>query len=89
VQQKNDLIFCRWHNCWTYSRETIFLANQKSQFMKKLLLGLAVVLPAAMVLATKDVQKATTSKVNGHSYVYKVTDTIPKDTSKKDTARLR
>lgn len=56
--------------------------------MKKLLLGLAVVLPAAMVLATKDVQKAT-SKVNGHAIVYKVTDTIPKDTSKKDTARLR
>ncbi len=56
--------------------------------MKKLLLGLAVVLPAAMVLATKDVQR-TTNKVNGHAYVYKATDTVPKDTSKKDTSKLR
>jgi hypothetical protein len=57
--------------------------------MKKLLLGLAVMMPVAIVLATKDVQRTTTSNVKGHSYLYKATDTIPKDTTKKDTIKLR
>ncbi len=57
--------------------------------MKKFLLGCAVMLPVAIVLATKDVQRAANAS-SGYSYVHKSTDTVPgKDTSswpKKDTS---